>query len=388
MTNAAVVHTDVHDSIEAGTALGNQVNRAFNGERTDALILFASPRYEFSSLLEALDAACRPAVLVGSSSAGEFTSHVQGVGLACAVALRAPEMRFQATLGRRLSEDRMKAARDLTSGFQGISNPSFAYRAALVLTDALAGHADDLVEHLSALTGGSYRLFGGGAGGDDQFQRRVVFFGTEAVADAVVALEMLSNKPIGVGVRHGWSPSSEAFRVTEAKGTRVGSLNAVAAAEVFEEHAERTAQKLDPKNALPFFLHNILGVKTGKGHKLRVPLAVNDDGSVACATEVPEGATAYVMGVTTSAAAEAAANCTKEAIRQLEGHKPAVALFFDCVATRLRMGKDFGFELEAIQEQLGSVNFVGCNSIGQIASAEGQFSGFHNCTAVVCVIPE
>lgn len=31
---------------------------------------------------------------------------------------------------------------------------------------------------------------------------------------------------------------------------------------------------------------------------------------------------------------------------------------------------------------------AGCNTYGQIARAEGQFSGFHNCTAVVCVIPE
>lgn len=388
MTKAAVVQTDLQDSSEAGSALGNQISRAFQGERPDALILFASPRYEFAALLRALDAACHPAVLVGSSSAGEFTSQSHGVGMACAVALRAPEMCFQATLGRGLSKDSMKASRELTAGFRGISNPSFAYRTALVLTDALAGHADALVEHISALTGGIYKLFGGGAGGDDQFQGRAVFFGTEAVADAVVALEMLSNKVIGVGVRHGWSPTSGPLRVTEAEGTRVGSLNAVAAAEVFEEHAERTGQKLDRTNALPFFLHNVLGVDTGTGHKLRVPLAVNDDGSVACATEVPEGTTACVMGVSSSAAAEAAANSTKDALRQLEGNKPAVALFFDCVATRLRMGKDFGFELNAVQKQLGSVNFAGCNSIGQIASAEGQFSGFHNCTAVVCIIPE
>ncbi len=388
MTRAAVVQTDLQDSREAGTALGNQVSRAFEGERPDALILFASPRYEFAPLLQALEAACRPALLVGSSSAGEFTSQSQGVGMACAVALRAPEMRFQASVGRDLSKDRQRAARALTSRFEGISNPGWAYRTALVLIDALAGHADDLVEHLSVLTAGTYRLFGGGAGGDDQFKRRVVFLGTEEIVDGAVALEILSNKPIGVGVAHGWAPSGDSFRVTEAEGTRLGSLNAVAAAEVFEEHAARTGQKLDCKEPLPFFLHNVIGVDTGKGHKLRVPLAVNEDGSVACATEVPEGATACVMGVSTSAAAKAAARSTREALRQLEGNKPAVALFFDCVATRLRMGKDFGVELEAVQGELGEAKFAGCNTIGQIASAEGQFSGFHNCTAVVCVIPE
>ena len=307
MTTSAVVHTDLRDSAQAGAALGRDINQALNGARADALILFASPRYELPALLRALDAECRPTVLVGSSSAGEFTSQTNGVGLACAIALVAPEMHFQATLGRNLSGDRSAAAKQLIAGFHGISNPSYAHRTALVIADALAGHSDDLVEKRSTLTGGTYKLFGGGAGGDDAFEQRVVFYGTEAVADAVVALEILSNKPIGVGVKHGWVPSGEALRVTEAEGTRVASLSAMPAVEVFEEHAERTGQTLERSNALPFFLHNVLGVDTGKEHKLRVVLAANEDGSVACATEVPEGAMVRVMGVTLDQATEAAA---------------------------------------------------------------------------------
>lgn len=388
MTTAAVVQTDRQDSGEAGAALGAQVKAELKGERPDALILFASPKHDFPSLLKALDEACQPKVLVGSSSSGEFTSRAHGEGLACAVALCSSEIHFTASVGRGLSQDRIAAARSLTSKFQGISTVQFRYRAALVLADALAGHAEDFVGQLTALTGGAYRLFGGGAGGDDQFQGRFVFCGTEAIADGAVALEMLSNKPIGVGVRHGWSPNSEPMRVTEAEATRLGSLNAIAAADLLEEHAERTKQTFDRAKPLPFFLHNLVGIGTGEGYKLRVPLAVNADGSVGCASEVPEGSTVRLMNVTTSAAARAAAESTEDAVRQLEGHRPAVAIFFDCVATRLRMGHEFGFELGAVQKALGAAQFVGCNSIGQIASAEGQFSGFHNCTAVVCVLPE
>ena len=386
-TQSAVVQTDLTDSREAGAALASQICEAL-GEAPDAVILFASPRHDFPQLLAALDAGCKPRCLVGSSSAGEFTSSAQGTGLACAVALRSPAMRFTATLARRLSRDREAAARELTSGFQGPGNPAFAHRAALVMTDALAGHAEELVEQIAALSGGSYRFFGGGAGGDDSFQKRFVFRGTEAIADGAVALEILSQQPLGIGVRHGWTPNSKPMRVTEAEGTRIASFNAVAAVETFEEHAEKTNQAFDRKAALPFLLHNILGVDTGHGHKLRVPLSVNDDGSLACATEVPEGATVRIMNVSAAAAAKAAAESTADALRQLGGKRPAVALFFDCVATRLRMGKEFGFELAAVQEALGDTRFAGCNTIGQIASSEGQFSGFHNCTAVVCVIPE
>jgi hypothetical protein len=64
-----------------------------------------------------------------------------------------------------------------------------------------------------------------------------------------------------------------------------------------------------------------------------------------------------------------------------------VAFLFDCVATRLRLGQEFGVELAAVQNELGGVQFAGFNTYGQIAQCEGQFNGFHNCTAVVCVLP-
>jgi hypothetical protein len=55
----------------------------------------------------------------------------------------------------------------------------------------------------------------------------------------------------------------------------------------------------------------------------------------------------------------------------------------------IAQGKEFGLELRSLEgAALGPVPYAGCNTFGQIARAEGQFSGFHNCTAVVCVIPE
>lgn len=202
--------------------------------------------------------------------------------------------------------------------------------------------------------------------------------------DAAVGLEILSRRPIGVGVRHGWEPGSRAMRVTEADGMRLVSLNGTAAVEMFEQYAEETKQTFNRADPLPFFLHNVLGIVTPSGSLLRVPLAVHADGSVQCAAEVPTGATVHIMAPRGLSALAA----TKSALEQMEGSEPEVALFFDCVATRLRMGREFGFELQAVREALGQAEFAGCNTYGQIARAEGQFSGFHNCTAVVAVIPK
>lgn len=387
MTKSAAVYTDRSDAREAGEHLGHQILATLGDERPDAVIVFASSRFVYTELLQAVDATCHPRVMVGASSAGEFTSDNRGEGTACALALRSPDLRVAAGLGRGVGADRARAAREVVAAFRGLEAHEFPYRAALVMTDALAGHADELVEQLTVLTSGKYQFAGGGAGDDAQFSRTHVFLGTEAHTDAVVALELLSSKPLGVGVGHGWVPASTAMRVTEADGMRLVSLNGLPAVEAFEEHARGSGQPFTRDAPLPFFLHNILGIDTGVGHRLRVPLAVHPDGSIACAAEIPAGARVHIMKATAESAVAAAREATAVALDKLAGHRPGAALLFDCVATRLRMGDVFGFEVDSVARMLGGAGLVGCNTYGQIARAEGQFGGFHNCTAVIMVLP-
>jgi hypothetical protein len=389
MNKTAIVYTSAGDSAVAARELCEQITHALDHETPDVIVLFASPRYDHGVLLSHLHESCTPKILVGASSAGEFTSATHGDGLACALALRSDEMEFAAGVGRGLNADRVAAAREMVRDFRGLGLHAYPYRSALVMTDALAGHADDLVEQLTLVTSGKYQFFGGGAGDDAQFKRTQVFYGTEALSDAAVVLEIVSKKPLGVGVGHGWEPVGPGMRVTEAVGTTLVSLNGLPTVDAFEEHALATGQTFDRAEPLPFFLHNIIGIDTGDGYRLRVPLAVLENGAVACAAEIPVGAKVNIMRTTSSSAIDAAARATKSAIKGLHGHRPQAALFFDCVATRLRMGDAFGLELQSLGELLGpAAEYVGCNTHGQIARAEGQFGGFHNCTAVVCVFPE
>lgn len=384
MFETITAHSNATDSTSAGSELGAQIHAGLHGEQPDAVIVFASSRFDHGPLLRRLQEIVRPRVMVGSSSAGEFTRASFEEGAVCAIAIRTDLMQFSAGLGRGVNSDRAGAARAMTQTFRGLQHTSYPYRSALVMTDALAGHADDFVEHLTLATGGSYSLFGGGAGDDAHFRKTHVFYGTDAIPDAAVALEILSSKPIGVGVSHGWEPASAPFRVTEVQGTRLMSLNAIPVRDVMRRHAEQTGQSFDAVAPLPFFLHNVLGIVTDNGYRLRVPLAFDSDGALQCAAEVPLYATVHIMKPQRLSALQA----TRNALGQLQGHQPGLALFFDCVATRLRMGEKFGFEIDTVGEALGETAFAGCNTYGQIARSHGQFNGFHNCTAVVCILPQ
>lgn len=325
--------------------------------------------------------------MVGASSAGEFARDIHGAGMATVLALRSNTIRFAAGLGRGLSHNPPAAAREMVSTFRGLAEPS-TYRSALVMADALAGHASTLVDELTLATSGQYQFFGGGAGDNAEFRRTAVFHGTDVLTDAAVGLEILSDKPLGIGVSHGWVPAGPALRVTEAAGLRLIGLNGVPAVEAFEEHAERTGMPFDTKSPIPFFLHNILGIDIGSGYRLRVPLAVDGEGGVLCAAEIPAGSRVHIMDSSTRSSVVAAEQAAQAALAKMTNSKPKTALFFDCVATRLRMGEAFASEVAAVKKHLPGVELIGCNTHGQIARTEGQFGSFHNCTAVVCVLPE
>lgn len=387
-TKVAVSHTRLQSAKEAGKFLASQVLATLRGNPPDLLIVFASPQYAYRELLNSLEAECKAKLMVGCSSAGEFSGCTDSNASVAVLAIKADDMLFHAALGTGLRKDVNVALEQIMPAFTGVEHPEFPYRNAMVLTDALAGFTDEIVHEITLRTGGTYQLFGGGAADDARFQQTHVFMGTMVHEDAMVVVEMLSKRPMGLGVRHGWEPRGPALRVTESDGNRVISLNATAPVEVFEAHAKLTAQVFRRDDPMPFFLHNVLGIDTGDGHKLRVPLSLGADGSITFAAAVPTGATVRMMVASAASACEAASLASQAALQGLQGAGHAGSLLFDCAATRLRLGREFGDELAAVSATLGSTNFAGCNTYGQIARAEGQFSGFHNCTAIVCAIPE
>jgi hypothetical protein len=356
------------------------------GGPPDALIVFASPKVGIGELLSELWTSCSPANLIGCSSAGEFAEADLSEGAVSALAIKSDEIQFKVCTGTGIRADVQKAAADFCECL-GQRSFNFKYRYILLLADALAGHTEEFILKVNELTAGAYQLFGGGAGDDAKFEHTQVFSGDEPVNDAAVGLAIYSNKPFGIGVRHGWEPASEGMRATEVEGFELVSLNAEAAQQVIVRRAREAGQHLDVASPLPYFLHNVLGVASPAGFKIRVPLGFTERGGIICATEIPAGSTVHVMKTTRYSAELAAGEATDTAMAQIGKREPAGVIFFDCVATRLRLGTQFGSELAAVREKTAPAPFVGCNSYGQVARVDGQFSAFHNCTAVVCVIP-
>lgn len=363
------------------------IRERFGDQAPEAVLLFASPVYEPGPLLDALHDACNPGVLAGCTSAGEFTFTGTSSSSVVALAISSDQMRFAVHVGTNLQDDLAGGAKALASTFDVEPDGEFPHRTALILMDTLAGYGEEFLDAFNQLTDDQYQVFGGGAADDAAFQETFVFAGNEAISDAAVALEIRSRTPIGIGVSHGWTPASHPMTVTAASGLLVEEIDERPAVDVIMDFAREKGLSFDRASPLPFFLHHVLGIETKDGYKLRVPLGVGADGSLICAAEIPAGATLRVMGTRNTSSAEAARVAANRAWRGLEGREPGVAIFFDCAATRLRLGDEFGSSVEEILDTLGTTLCVGCNTYGQFARRQDQFSGYHNCTAVVCVLP-
>jgi len=73
-----VACTAMDEPLAAGHDLATQILSSLGD--ADAIIVFASPKYDHSLLLTALRDKCERGVIVGSSSAGEFASAHRGEG--------------------------------------------------------------------------------------------------------------------------------------------------------------------------------------------------------------------------------------------------------------------------------------------------------------------
>src|SRR5690242_19802177 len=128
MPQYVVAQTDLADSAEAGNALGTQLREQLGGVSPDAVVLFASSRYDYAEFLRSVRSTCHPEVMIGASSAGEFTSDTPQEHSACAIGLHAPEMRFAAGVGRRVNADPHVAVEQMLASFRGIQKRDYAYR--------------------------------------------------------------------------------------------------------------------------------------------------------------------------------------------------------------------------------------------------------------------
>lgn len=252
---------------------------------------------------------------------------------------------------------------------------------AFVFVDAYADDGDRFVQQLFNTYGVEYTYIGGGAGTFDGDERHCLFTNEGIVSDAAVVA--LVGAESTIGVEHGWTDIGGPFEITAADGRRLETLDGQPAydryAAIIDAETDRT---VTTENFGEIAASHPFGIsRLGAERIVRDPFAVEDDGSLRCFGDLPEGEFVHILQgdpETLVAAAERAHAAASE-----EASTDSEIVTFDCLSRAQYLDADFDRELAALSR---TAETIGALTIGEVANDGRGHLEYYNKTAVVGAI--
>lgn len=363
-------------------------------DKVDLALVFCSTKYNYQEVVNTVRQLTNNAPLIGCSTGGEFTQdRVEKESIAVGL-ISSDIMKFSTAIAEGLKEDEVATMKKLTES-KPQTTDEYPYLAGILLIDGLAGKGEEAPINLFNMLGTDIILGGGAAADDLKFEKTFVFCDDKVSTNAASLCYILSRSPIFTSVKHGHTPLSEALKVTKAKGSILYEVDGRPAWEVWKEKTKEEAKKIGidvdnlttPTEIGAFLLRYELGILVGEEYKIRVPLSKNDDGSLNFACTIPEGITIHIMKSPKEDQILSARTAMEIAKQRAGDTKLAGALIFDCVCRAIILEEDFSSAVQEFKKILGDVPFLGWETYGEICLRSGEFSGFHNTTSVVLLLP-
>lgn len=247
-----------------------------------------------------------------------------------------------------------------------------------LILDAMVPHATSLLAALYQRLSDGVSYSGVNAGSETFQPMPCLFDGHQCVGDALLAV-LLPDTP-GALLHHGYRASSIDHIATSAEGNRITSINWRPAFEVYQGLVQaHYEQAITRENFYQFGVHFPFGILRANGEIIvRIPVALQEDGSLYCTGEVPGNAVLTVLEGPEAALAQAAIDQGEEVRRQ--GWN--ASLLFYCAGRRMHLGVPAAEkELKLMETYLGPP--VGALSLGEIGTQQGgDYPLFHNGTLV------
>ena len=378
-----------------------QAKEKLGRARVDLSIVYSSSEYDYQEVVDAVREATSDAPLIGASTAGEFTEEGVDRGNVAVGLLSSDDIKVFTALSEGVKEDTESAIKEviakLPDKVKGYPNLT-----AILIADGLSGVGERVALLASYLFGRRLRIVGGMAGDNFKMEKTFVFSDDEVRTNAIGVCLLASKMPLFTGVKHGHTPVSRELKVTRATGNVLYGINNMPAWDAWKEETAETARKAGidvnqlktPAEIAQFCANSQLGLATEKDgeYKIRWPVSANKDGSLNFACDIAEGAIFRIMDGSNLEcqidAAEGAAMMAKRSAEDAGYSEFAGILVFDCAHRQLIMGDKFPDSVDRFKKALPGVPLLGWETYGEIRLEPGQFSGFHNTTAVVLLLPK
>ena len=249
---------------------------------------------------------------------------------------------------------------------------------------------DGLLPNIGSILDGLYLQlsdrvrYAGVNAGSETFQSMPCLFDAEQViADGVLYL-LVPGHNVTV-LEHGFTVPKHVMNATATAGNQIISIDWRPAFDVYREIMQQQyGIDLTQENFYRYAVHFPFGIPRAREDVVvRIPVALNQDGSLFCVGEVPENA----MLVLLRAPEADDERCIEHLFSSLEAENGSLQgrnlLTFYCAGRRMHLGDDSLKELEKLHHVTGAAKLAGALSLGEIGSTgEWDYPMFHNATLV------
>ncbi len=379
----------------------SQAKEKLGSARVDLSIVYSSSEYDHQEVVDAVREATGNAPLIGASTAGEFTEEGVDKGNVAVGLLSSDSIKAFTAISEGVKEDPEAAIKEVIAKLPG-KVKGYPHLTAILIADGLSGVGERVALLASYLFGRGLRIVGGMAGDDFKMEKTLVFSDGNVRTDAIGVCLLASKIPLFTGVKHGHTPVSRELKATRTEGNVLYEINNIPAWDAWKEETAETARKAGidvkhlktPAEIAQFCANSQLGLATEKAgeYKIRWPVSANEDGSLNFACDIAEGAIFRIMDGSNLEdqidAAEGAVMMAKQSAEAAGYSEFAGILVFDCAHRQLILGDRFPESVDRFKKVLPGVPLIGWETYGEIRLEPGQFSGFHNTTAVVLLLPK
>lgn len=257
------------------------------------------------------------------------------------------------------------------------------HETAFVFIDAHTDAVSSVIQGLFSTYGVEMNFVGGGAGTLDGAGDTALFTGDGLVEDGVV----IATLPIssGLGVRHGWQEFAGPFRVTDADGRLLRTLDGEPAFDVYRRALGMDTQEIpSPDEFFQIAKANPFGIaRLDAEHIVRDPFRVREDRAIECFGSLPDGEFVHILQGDEQTLIDSAGAAYDDA---KTASPDGTTLFFDCISRVLYLEDRFESELQAVGGDREPA--AGALTIGEIANDGYGHLEYYNKTAVALRLPD
>ncbi|MEW7983712.1 MAG: histidine kinase [gamma proteobacterium symbiont of Phacoides pectinatus] len=221
--------------------------------------------------------------------------------------------------------------------------------------------------------------------GSETFQPMPCLFNTQRVVGDGVLCLLLDGDTTTV-VEHGYEIPDHVMTATATNGTQIMSIDWRPAFEVYQRIIRREyGIDLDSDNFYHYAVHFPFGIpRASEDVVVRIPVALNDDGSLHCVGEVPENAMLVLLRAPEANEGRFIERLTDALERSNGPMRGRHLLTFYCAGRRMHLGEGAELELGALLRRSRVARMAGARSLGERGgTCRSEYPMFHN-AALTC----